>query len=228
MTLTNVFLSIALFFNTMNIINFNSKDHKNAVSVEKNDIMSLKLSEFSFDIEGNAPKYFIDSSIKESKFKSILNKNFENEFSEFYASINNKMGFLHNEVDKLLKHSQAFSSEYIFHRKNHIVTQIKSLTDRIDNMSIKDRRKIICYEYINEGIEDYNGLLGFSIIYNDKENPYLIGTIVMPNYIGEIETILTSSSINRYKSKYKIIGDMFYSEPLNYFDRYYLSTLGFK
>lgn len=228
MILTNVFLSIAMFFNSMNLINFHTKMDKNVVSVEKNDIMSLNLNEFSFDIEDNTPKYFIGSSVNEYKFKSILNKNFENEFGEFYAGINVKLGFLYNEVDRLSKHSQAFSSEYIFHRKNHIITEIRSLTDRIDNMSIKDRRKLICYEYINNEIEDYNGLLGFSIIYNDKESPYLVGTIVMPNYIGEIETVLTANSINTYRSNYKIPNEMFYSEPLNYFDRYYLNTLGFK
>ena len=124
--------------------------------------------------------------------------------------------------------SQAFSSEYLFHRKNHIPTEIISLFEKIDSMTLKEKRKFICYEYRNNDLNKYNGLIGFTIIYNDRENPFLLGTIVMPKYIGTLESFITSKSIEEYKSTYKILSENIYSEPLSYFDRYFLSTVGFK
>ncbi len=226
MILTNVFLSIAMFFNTMNV-HLGNRSDKEVLSVEKNDILILNLNENLYENK-NIPSYFLNHTLKEYKPKGILNKNFDNEFNEFYASLNMKLSYLHKEIDNLSINSQAYSSEYVFHRKNHIKSQLESLIEKIDKMSIKDRRKLIYYEYVNEDIKDYDGLLGFSIIYNDKYNPSLVGTIVMPKYIGELETLITHNSINTYKFDYRILTNNFYAEPLSYFDRYYLTTVGFK
>lgn len=224
--LTNVFLSIAMFFNSINFINFHKADKQ--ISVERNDIMSLNYNDDLFNVEENAPKYFLESNMNEFKVRGVLNKNFEKSFEEFYSGLILNMQFLQDELDRLDNNSQAFSSEYMFHRKNHIITEIENLKDRIDGMSIKDKRKLICYEYRNESISTYDGLLGFSIIYSDKENPFLIGTIVMPEYIGKIEPFVTFKSISTYKTRYKTVNEKFYTEPLNYFDRYFLTTVGFK
>ncbi len=166
--------------------------------------------------------------IYESRVKGILNKNFEKSFDEFYDQINTKISFLEGEIEKIENNTQAFSSEYIFHRKNHIMTEIQNLRNRIENMSTREKRKLICYEYRNTDVNNYEGVLGFSVIYADKDKPFLIGTVAMPDYIGKIEPLITFRSLDTYRSKYKTTADKFYTEPLNYFDRYFLETVGFK
>ena len=55
MILANVFLSVAMFLNSINIVNFNDKSNKNQLSVEKNDILTLKFEENSFNLDNLAP-----------------------------------------------------------------------------------------------------------------------------------------------------------------------------
>ena len=227
MTFTNVFLGIAIFLNSISFIS-SSKACKNQSSVEKSDIMVLNYNEDLFDLYESSPKYFLDSLIYESRVKGILNKNFEKSFDEFYDQINTKISFLEGEIEKIENNTQAFSSEYIFHRKNHIMTEIQNLRNRIENMSTREKRKLICYEYRNTDVNNYEGVLGFSVIYADKDKPFLIGTVAMPDYIGKIESLITFRSLDTYRSKYKTTADKFYTEPLNYFDRYFLETVGFK
>lgn len=228
MLLANVFLTVAMFLNSINVINFNDKLYKNQLSVEKNDILSLRFEDNVLDLEKLAPKYFLNSEVIETRGKGLLSKSFEKNFEEFYSDLKMKTSFLDEEIDMLENNSQAFSSEYLFHRKNHISTEIISLFEKIDSMTLKEKRKLICYEYRNNDLNKYNGLIGFTIIYNDRENPFLLGTIVMPKYIGMLESFITSKSIEEYKSTYKILSENIYSEPLSYFDRYFLSTVGFK
>ena len=228
MILTNIFLSLAILLNSINIINFSDKSNKNQLSVEKNDMMSLKISQNIFDLDKNAPTYFLNSNVEEIKCKGLLNKSFENNFEKFFDGLLNKLNFLTEEIKVIENNSQVFTSEYIFHRKNHIRTSVECLIDRINSMSLKEKRKILFYEYRNNSIEKYDGLLGFSLIYNDKNNPSLIGTIVMPDYIGKLEPIITAKSISLFKSSFKNVNDNINAEPLNYFDRYFLTTVGFK
>lgn len=227
MILANVFLSVAMFLNSINIVNFNDKSNKNQLSVEKNDILTLKFEENSLNLDNLAPKYFLDAQITEMKCKGLMSKSFEKNFDEFYTELNANIKFLEDEIERLKNNSQAFTSEYIFHRKNHLITEIESLRDKIEEMSLKQKRKLLCYEYRNNEMQKYGGFLGFSVIYNDKDNPFLIGTIVMPEYIGKLEPLITNKSISLYRERYKNLNDI-HTEPLSYFDKYFLNTAGFK
>lgn len=228
MILANVFLSVAMFFNSMNIINFNNKFNKNQLSVEKNDVLLMKFNDVKIDLDNLSPKYFLNSEVREIKCRGIINKNVSKNFEDLYNEIKSNIKILEDDLKKIEENSQAFNSEYIFQRKNHIVTEIQSLNDNIEQLSSKEKRKLICYVYKNPEITKYDGILGFSVIYNDKENPFLIGTIVMPNYIGKLESFVTAKSLSLYKSQHKNVGEIIYAEPLSYFDRYFLNTVGFK
>lgn len=227
MIFANVFLSLAIILNTLNIVNFNEKLNKNQLSVEKNDVLTLKFDEGFFKFDEIAPKYFLNSQVNEIRCKGFMGKNFEKNFDEFYENLNSKIDFLNLELEKFENNSQAFVGEYVFQRKNHIITEIESLKDYMESMDNKQKRKIIYYEYINNEINKYNGFLGFSIILNDKENPILVGTIVMPEYIGNLESLITYKSINLYRNKYKNNNDI-HTKPLSYFDKYFLNAVGFK
>lgn len=227
MIFANVFLSLAIILNTINIVNFNEKLNKNQLSVEKNDILTLKFEEGFFKFDEIAPKYFLNSQVNEIRCKGFMGKNFKISFDEFYSHLNSKVDFLNFELEKFKNNSQAFTGEYVFHRKNHIITEIENLKDYIENMDNRQKRKIIYYEYINNEIDKYDGFLGFSIILNDKENPFLIGTIVMPEYIGTLEPVITYRSIDLYRDKYKNNNDI-QTKPLSYFDKYFLNSVGFK
>ena len=228
MILTNVFLSVFIILNSINIINFNDKSNKYQLSVEKSDVLKLNFDNLEMDLYNKIPN-ISDVIVKEVKPKVIvLSKNFNKNFDEFYEYINSRTKFLYDELDMLNQNSQAYNSEYLFQRKVHIKTELESLSDKIENMSLKQKKKLIYIEYENHNIDKYDGLLGFSIIYNDKDNPILLGTIVMPEYIGKLEVPLTIKSIDFYKSKYKVQNDNIYTEPLSYFDRYFLNSVGFK
>lgn len=228
MILANVFLSVAMFLNSINIVNFNDRLNKNQLSVEKNDILLMKLNDSKIDLDLLSPKYFSDSQVREVKCKGMTSKNVLKNFEDFYDEVKSNIKILEDDLKKIEDSSQAFNSEYIFHRKNHITTEIQSLIDRIEQLPLKEKRKLICYTYVNPEVKKYDGLLGFSVIYNDKERPFLFGTVVMSPYIGKLESFVTLKSINLYKSQYKILSDTIYAEPLSYFDRYFLSTVGFK
>ncbi|WP_044035496.1 hypothetical protein [Candidatus Arthromitus sp. SFB-rat-Yit] len=227
MIFTNVFLGIAIFLNSIACSTFN-KVSTNQISAEKSDVMVLNSNEEFFDLHKNSPRYFLDSIVYENRAKGLLSKNFEKNFEEFYDQINDRLLFLEREIEKIENNAQAFSSEYIFHRRNYIMTGIQNLRNRIECMSVRDKRKLICYEYKNGDIGNYDGILGFSIIYADKYKPFLIGSIAMPDYIGKIEPMITYRTLSTYKSKYKITNEKFYAEALNYLDRYFLETVGFK
>lgn len=227
MIFANVFFSLAIFLNTFNIVNFNEKSYKNQLSVEKNDFIFLKSDDNSFDFEKISPKYFLDSQVNEIRLKGMTPKSFEKNFDEFYEYIGTKIKFLEDEITNLNENSQAYTSEYIFQRKNHILCEIENFKDYINEMDMREKRKIICYEYINSEIDKYDGVLGFSIICHDKDEAYFLGTIVMPDYIGELECSLTSKSIDLYRNKYKNFNNI-YTIPLSYFDRYFLNTVGFR
>lgn len=227
MIFANVFLSLAIILNTINIVNFNEKLNKNQLSVEKNDVLTLKFEEGFFKFNDIAPKYFLDSQVNEIRCKGFIGKNFENSFDEFYSKLNSKIDFLNLELENFKNNSQAFVGEYVFQRKNHIMSEIECLKDYMDNMDNKQKRKIVYYEYTNSEIDKYDGFLGFSIILNDKENPFLVGTIVMPEYIGSLESLITYRSIDLYRNKYKNNNDI-HTKPLSYFDKYFLKSVGFK
>ena len=228
MLFTNVFLTLAILLNSINIANFNDRTNKNQVSVEKNDILTLNLGEKFFEYEDFVPEYFLKCEVNETRCKGFTNRVFENNFNEYYSGLKYKMNFLTDEIKKMEDNSYAFTSEYIFHRKNHMITELESIYDKIDSMTLKQKRKIIFYEYTNLNVEKYGGLFGISIIYSDKETPFLIGTIVMPDYIGELETFVTYKSLKSYSEKNSIPNGKIYTEPLSYFDRYFLNTVGFK
>ena len=225
--LANVFLSLAMFLNSINIVNFNDRLNKNQLSVEKNDVLLMKFNDSKIDLDVLSPKYFLDSQVRELKCKGMTNKNVLKNFEDFYDEVKSNIKILEDDLKRIEYSSQAFNSEYIFHRKNHITTEIQSMIDRIEQLTLKEKRKLICYTYTNPEVKKYDGLLGFSVIYNDKEKPFLFGTVVMP-YIGKLESFVTLRSINLYKSQHKILSDTIYAEPLSYFDRYFLNTVGFK
>lgn len=228
MILANVFLSVAMFFNSINIINSNNKFNKNQLSMEKNDVLLMRFDDVKIDVDNLSPKYFLNSEVREIKCRGIINKNISKNFDDLYNEIKSNIKILEYDLKKIDENSQAFNSEYIFQRKNHIETEIQSLNDNIQQLSSKEKKKLICYIYKNPEIKKYNGILGFSVIYNDRENPFLIGTLVMPSYIGKLEPFVTAKSLNLYKSQYKNVGDIIYAEPLSYFDRYFLNSVGFK
>ena len=228
MILTNVFISVFLILNSINIINFNDKMDKYQLSVEKNNVLTLKHSDLEEKLCHDASEFVKNMTINEIKPKGILNRNFNKFYEEFRNYVYSKINILDQELEMLNNNSQAFSSEYLFQRNVHIKTELVSLTDKIDNLSLKQKKKLIYIEYINPESPKYDGTVGFSIIYNDKSDPVLLGTLVMPEYIGELETFLTAKSIDLYKSKYKIHSEYIYTEPLSYFDRYFLNSVGFK
>lgn len=228
MLFTNVFLTLAILLNSINIANFNDRINKNQVSVEKNNILTLNLEENFFEYEKLVPNYFLKCELNEIRCKGFTNKIFENNFNDHYENLKLKMEFLTDEIKKMEENSYTFTSEYIFHRKNHILTELESIYDKINSMNLKQKRKIIFYEHKNPNIEKYDGFLGVSIIYGDKETPFLIGTIVMPDYIGELESFITYKSIKSYSEKNVTLNGKMYTEPLSYFDRYFLNTVGFK
>lgn len=229
MILTNVFLSVFLIFNSINIINSNDKTNKYQLSVEKKDVLTLNFNNIHKDLEEfKEGDLLLNLDTIETRPKGILNNNFKKSFEEFYNNIILQTNFLDEELNRLEENSQAYSSEYLFQRKLHIKTQLVSLLDKIESINTKQKKKLICYEYRNSNIDKYNGVLGFSIVYNDKEKPILIGTVVMPEYIGELESLLTIKTIENYKSRYKVHSDYIYAEPLSYLDRYFLNSVGFQ
>ncbi len=224
----NIFLTVAILLNNVNTVNYNDRVNKNQVSVEKNDILTLNLEDKFFNYDELVPDYFSNCDMVETRCRGFTNKAFENNFNDFYTSLKSKMEFLYDEIKNMEDNSYAFTSEYVFHRKSHILTEIKSICDKIDSMTVKQKRKIVNYEFVNNNFEKYDGTLGFSIVYNDKDKPFLIGTITMPDYIGELESLITYKSLQLYSEKNNILGGKIYAEPLSYFDRYFLNTVGFR